>query len=92
MTLITIDTIQSGSSLYSLIFFPGGPGLSWHCFETPIDSQHPNQTMYGLNYASIVSNELSYFDELKFELILLLQRIPNPILVIHSYSMDRHST
>jgi pimeloyl-ACP methyl ester carboxylesterase len=86
MALLTLEPLQSGSSPYSLVFFPGGPGLSWHYFKSLMDFLPFDQTMFGLNYASVIPNESTYFEELKFELILLLQRIPNPILVTHAFS------
>jgi pimeloyl-ACP methyl ester carboxylesterase len=86
MSVLTLELIQKGSESSSLIFFPGGPGLSWHCFEKLISSLSVKSSIYGVNYGKTSNDEPSYFNELRFELILLLQRLPNPVLVTHSFS------
>ncbi|MDP3936254.1 MAG: alpha/beta hydrolase [Alphaproteobacteria bacterium] len=86
MSLLKLDLIRKGTTPSSLIFFPGGPGLSWHCFEKLIHSLETDCDIYGITYNQVSSNEPSYFDELQFELTLLLQTLPNPVLVTHSFS------
>lgn len=86
MSLLKFELIRKGTTPSSLIFFPGGPGLSWHCFEMLINSLKTDCSIYGITYNQVSSNESTYFDELKFELTLLLQTVPNPILVTHSFS------
>jgi pimeloyl-ACP methyl ester carboxylesterase len=86
MPLLKLELIHKSAAPFSLIFFPGGPGLSWHCFEKIIMSLETNGSIYGISYNQTPSNQSAYFDELKFELTLLLQKIPNPILVTHSFS------
>jgi pimeloyl-ACP methyl ester carboxylesterase len=86
MSVLTLELIRKGSELSSLIFFPGGPGLSWHCFDTIISNLDIKSSIYGINYGKTSPNEPAYFDELRFELILMLQRLPNPVLVTHSFA------
>jgi pimeloyl-ACP methyl ester carboxylesterase len=86
MSLLKLELIHKSKTPSSLIFFPGGPGLSWHCFEKLIRSLEVDCNIYGINYTQTSSNEPSYFDELQLELTLLLKTIPNPILVTHSFS------
>ena len=86
MSLLKLQLIRKGTTPTSLIFFLGGPGLSWHCFERLINSLEIDCSIYGIIYNQVSSTESTYFDEMRFELILLLQTIPNPILVTHSFS------
>lgn len=86
MSVLTLELIRKGSEPSSLIFFPGGPGVSWHCFEKIISSLNVKSSIYGINYGEISNDEPTYFDELRFELILLLHRLPNPVLITHSFS------
>ncbi|QOL19512.1 alpha/beta hydrolase [Candidatus Bodocaedibacter vickermanii] len=86
MSLLKFELIRKGTTQSSLIFFPGGPGLSWHCFEALINSLETDCSIYGITYNQVSCNESTYFNEQAFELTLLLQTIPNPILVTHSFS------
>lgn len=86
MSLLKLELIRKGTTPSSLIFFPGGPGLSWHYFDKLIGSIDTSCDIYGITYNQVSNDESTYFDELQFELTLLLQKIPNPILVTHSFS------
>lgn len=86
MNLLKLETITPSAENASVIYFPGGPGFSWHCFRPLISALDLQGTIYGLSYTNPEIKEEMYFEELKKELTNIIQKLPNPILITHSFS------
>lgn len=86
MQLLKLDMIISNDAVESsVVFFPGGPGLSWHCFADLPASLAQMGSVYGLSYNQ-PAREDTYFNDLMEELIILLEKLSNPVLITHSFS------